>query len=40
MRADTWWDVAVPEVSPRKQVRDARKAYVKAHRPRSGSLTE
>jgi 3D-(3,5/4)-trihydroxycyclohexane-1,2-dione acylhydrolase (decyclizing) len=26
----TWWDVAVPEVSKRKQVRDARKAYVKA----------
>lgn len=25
-----WWDVAVPEVSKRKQVRDARKAYVKA----------
>ena len=25
-----WWDVAVPEVSPRKQVRAARKAYEKA----------
>ncbi len=27
-----WWDVAVPEVSSRKQVRDARKKYEKAVR--------
>lgn len=27
-----WWDVAVPEVSPRKQVRTARENYVKATR--------
>ena len=25
-----WWDVAVPEVSPRRQVADARAAYVEA----------
>ncbi|HVG82055.1 MAG TPA: 3D-(3,5/4)-trihydroxycyclohexane-1,2-dione acylhydrolase (decyclizing), partial [Methylomirabilota bacterium] len=25
-----WWDVAVPEVSEREQVRDAHAAYVKA----------
>ncbi len=25
-----WWDVAVPEVSPREQVNKARKAYVEA----------
>jgi 3D-(3,5/4)-trihydroxycyclohexane-1,2-dione acylhydrolase (decyclizing) len=25
-----WWDVAVPEVSPRKQVRNARENYAKA----------
>jgi 3D-(3,5/4)-trihydroxycyclohexane-1,2-dione acylhydrolase (decyclizing) len=25
-----WWDVAVPEVSPREQVREAREDYVKA----------
>jgi 3D-(3,5/4)-trihydroxycyclohexane-1,2-dione acylhydrolase (decyclizing) len=25
-----WWDVAVPEVSPRKQVNEAHRAYVKA----------
>jgi 3D-(3,5/4)-trihydroxycyclohexane-1,2-dione acylhydrolase (decyclizing) len=25
-----WWDVAVPEVSPREQVNAARAAYVKA----------
>ena len=28
-----WWDVAVPEVSPREQVRDARKVY-EAHKSR------
>lgn len=27
-----WWDVAVPEVSPRKQVRTARENYIKATR--------
>lgn len=27
-----WWDVTVPEVSPRKQVRSARENYVKATR--------
>jgi 3D-(3,5/4)-trihydroxycyclohexane-1,2-dione acylhydrolase (decyclizing) len=33
-----WWDVAVPEVSEREQVRDARKAYEKArHQQKSGS---
>jgi 3D-(3,5/4)-trihydroxycyclohexane-1,2-dione acylhydrolase (decyclizing) len=25
-----WWDVAVPEVSERSQVREARKGYEKA----------
>ena len=25
-----WWDVAVPEVSPRSEVNKAREAYVKA----------
>jgi 3D-(3,5/4)-trihydroxycyclohexane-1,2-dione acylhydrolase (decyclizing) len=25
-----WWDVAVPEVSPRSEVEAARKAYVEA----------
>ena len=29
-----WWDVAVPEVSDREQVREARKAYVAALRER------
>jgi 3D-(3,5/4)-trihydroxycyclohexane-1,2-dione acylhydrolase (decyclizing) len=34
----TWWDVAVPEVSERKQVRSARTAYEKATRQQqSGS---
>jgi len=27
-----WWDVAVPEVSERPQVREARQAYVAATR--------
>jgi 3D-(3,5/4)-trihydroxycyclohexane-1,2-dione acylhydrolase (decyclizing) len=25
-----WWDVAVPEVSPREEVNEARKGYVEA----------
>ena len=29
-KGGAWWDVAVPEVSTRPQVREARKAYVKA----------
>jgi 3D-(3,5/4)-trihydroxycyclohexane-1,2-dione acylhydrolase (decyclizing) len=34
----TWWDVAIPEVSTRKQVRAARKGYVKAlAKERSGN---
>ena len=28
---DAWWDVAVPEVSKRKEVRDARSEHDKGH---------
>ncbi|MGI9436740.1 MAG: 3D-(3,5/4)-trihydroxycyclohexane-1,2-dione acylhydrolase (decyclizing), partial [Geminicoccaceae bacterium] len=28
---DAWWDVAVPEVSKRKEVRDARTEHDKGH---------
>ena len=31
-----WWDVAVPEVSPREAVRVARKAYEKARELQHG----
>jgi 3D-(3,5/4)-trihydroxycyclohexane-1,2-dione acylhydrolase (decyclizing) len=31
----TWWEVAVPEVSPRKKVNAARKAYVEALKARA-----
>ena len=30
-----WWDVAVPEVSPRSEVNTAREAYVKARSAQS-----
>ena len=29
---DAWWDVAVPEVSKRKDVRDARAEHDKGHK--------
>jgi len=32
-----WWDVAVPEVSERPQVQDARAAYVEARRAQNGA---